>query len=508
MHAAVIALLASLSKGTHYQEDRHSGSHGTVGRLAMVYEVARNAMEYRADHLVRRAAIARILRRQLVFGKDPEELADQLLTELQWALYLTEVEETHVSKRQIQRVLTQYQEAYAKPSVPREWLIGLISAEVEEYLNPNVDYQRFTTFAFHSLKNKVSLTSAGDIDLVLYVAVDKTYSQSDDAQISYHLFKLIRSQSEKLNLSTGEILQETWKHYQLALSHPLAPTLTSFSRRNIGPLVLLRDMYFASPQEFSNLVEDKLEFIKSANETLTSQLQLLSIRIRNATVRSLLYVFLTKMLVVILVEMPLERIFLGHVDFLRITITVLLPVAVMWLLTATISLPSRSSQEQLVAATWLSVAQFGTEEQPGEILTSLRERSKTRLSLYYIFYGLLFALTFAGISFGLRQLGYGLINQVIFLFFLCVVSFFAYRIRQTTLVYQYRPKGRQAAGSLLDLILLPVVVVGGWLSSGVARLNFLVFVFDFVLEAPFKLVLRFMDNWFTFLAKKKDEIIG
>src|SRR3989344_318723 len=101
MHPAVEALLRSLSMGNGKTEHRHESSAGTIGKLTRVYEIARNALEYRADHLVRRAAIERILRRQLVFNQPPQEVADQLIVELKWAMYVTEVEEKSISKSEL-----------------------------------------------------------------------------------------------------------------------------------------------------------------------------------------------------------------------------------------------------------------------------------------------------------------------------------------------------------------------------------------------------------------------
>ncbi len=501
MHPAVLAFFRSLSTGGHTPDHSPSSSQGTVGRLAVVYEIARNAMEYRADHLVRRAAIARILRRQLLFGTPTKDIAEQLLLELQWALYLTEVEENKVSKGEIEKILEIYSEQLLKPVVPKDWLIGLISAEIEEKLNPNVDYHRFTTFAFHTFKNKIQLREEADMDLLLYVAVDMAYSQSDDEQVSYHLYKLIRSQADEQH-----VIEDTWRHHVLTKKNRLLLTLVAFVRRNSGPLVLLRDMYFYKPNEFVGVFSDRAAFDTLAKDTLAIQLQQLQTRIRNATIRSLLYVFLTKMLVVLLIEIPLERYF-GHVQYLKIAVNVAIPVFVMWLLTASVRIPNSNQQTKLVAATWEIIQRFGTEGQPGETLLALKERPGVRSSLNYVFYLLLFALTFIGITWLLRLFGYGIINQAVFLFFLCVVAFFAYRIRQTTLVYQFRSRGRSSS-SFLDILLLPTVVVGGWLSTGVSKLNFLAFAFDVVLEAPFKLVLKFLDNWFTFLSRKKDEVVG
>jgi len=131
---------------------------------------------------------------------------------------------------------------------------------------------------------------------------------------------------------------------------------------------------------------------------------------------------------------------------------------------------------------------------------------------------------FAGIIVTLVRSGFSLVSSVIFLFFVTVVSFFAYRIRQTAKIYTVK-SGRGLGSSLGDMLMLPIVTVGSWLSRGVAKLNFLVFVFDFVLEAPFKMIflvfvfdfvleapfkmiLRVMDNWFDFLSRKRDEVVG
>ena len=116
-------------------------------------------------------------------------------------------------------------------------------------------------------------------------------------------------------------------------------------------------------------------------------------------------------------------------------------------------------------------------------------------------------MTFTLIVWGLTSVGYTAASILVFLFFLSIVAFFAYRIRQTALIYSYNPKATLRS-SLVDSLMLPIVVVGGALSSGVARLNFLVILFDFVLEAPFKLVLRFLDNWAAFLSARKDEVVG
>jgi len=506
MHPAVKALVNSLSRGYGHQEGRHEAAPGTIGKLARVYEIARNALEYRADHLVRRAAIERILRREVALGYSEDEQAEDLLTELKWAMYMTEVEERKVPKEQVTEILKRYTMALSSREVSRDWVIGVASAEIEEKLNPNTDYHQFTNFAFHALKSRVQMPAVENVDLVLFVAVDKVYSQSDDQQVSYHLFKLIRGQTQD-EANAEKVLIETWRHYMAAVKSPVFNVVSAFVRKQMAPLVLLRDVYFAAPTEFVNIISDGNKFTQVAWEVLEDQLSMMQGRIRTATVRSLVYVFLTKMLLVFLLELPVERALVGQVEYLSLGINLAFPVVFMWLLAATIKLPEKSVQERLVARSWQVVADFESKPERSEVLYRTAEGAKTKFVVYYIFYALLFMLTFLVIAGVLIGLGFNLANIVVFLFFLCVVSFFAYRIKQTSQMYSYNPKAT-GRSNFVEAVMLPIVVVGRLLSSGVSRLNFLVFIFDFVLEAPYKIILKFLDNWLAFLSRKQEEAVG
>src|SRR3990172_1429351 len=59
----------------------------TVSFFALVYERVRNAVEYRDDHLILRAAIERILKRRFSLNPEGRGEAENLLRELLWARY-------------------------------------------------------------------------------------------------------------------------------------------------------------------------------------------------------------------------------------------------------------------------------------------------------------------------------------------------------------------------------------------------------------------------------------
>lgn len=61
-----------------------------LGSVAFLYERIRNALDYKGEHLVRRNAIERILRRQIWErrNKNADLITDELIRELIWARYV------------------------------------------------------------------------------------------------------------------------------------------------------------------------------------------------------------------------------------------------------------------------------------------------------------------------------------------------------------------------------------------------------------------------------------
>lgn len=54
---------------------------------------------------------------------------------------------------------------------------------------------------------------------------------------------------------------------------------------------------------------------------------------------------------------------------------------------------------------------------------------------------------------------------------------------------------------------MPVLSVGKVLSSGISKINIFGFVFDFFIEAPFKLIVEVVEEWVRFVRERREEII-
>ncbi len=505
MHPVVINLLSRLSYGKTVQNEKIEGT-GVVQTLARVYEKARNAMEYRADHLVRRAAIERILRRQTLFEKDPQLVTKQLMDELKWARYLAPAELENMPSEKLESILAKYLITLSETNIPRDWILGVASAEIEEHLNLNVDYNVFTSFAYQVMRQKVQISTEPNLDLIVFIAVDKVFSQSDQPQIDYHVLQLVKKQFEA---DFNKALEETYSQLRTLEKKPLLGRVSNYVRRQAVPLVLLRDIYFSNPSEFKNLFTDETRFNSQARKVLKDQLGKMSKRLQTAAVRSITYIFLTKMLFGIIFEAPIDILLTGRIGYIPLFINLLFPPLVMWAMSLNIVLPNEDNQQALIARSWQIMNNF-------EVLSiekdALGENLQQPKGIWYLIFSSLYAAVFA-IIFGviflvLTKLHFSFASQIIFVFFLTIVAFFAYRIRQTARIYSYKAGGDKTHSSLWDMFLLPILAVGNIFSHGLSKLNFLAFSFDFILEAPFKLILQFLDNWVQFLSTKKEEVIG
>ena len=496
MNRAIIALTSRLTFGNGPQDKSKEFSHGFVETLANVYEKARNALEYRADNLVRRAAIERILRRKMLLDNNPETLSQSLLTELKWARYLSGKESN--KKAELIQILQKYT-SYQGHVIPTEWIVKIASAEIEELFNLNRDYSQFTFFAFQAIKQKIKIENE-NLDLFTYFAVDKIYAKSDFEQIAYHIISLAGN-----NIDSAK-LEEGWKLFNLARENKVLPRINKFVRRQMPPLILLRDMYFFRLDDFKIVAADQKKFLPRAEEVLENQLKQMSGKIATAGTRSVIYVFFTKMILALGLEVPFEIFFFGQLNKIPLILNMIFPPLLMWLINLQIKIPSQKERESLIQRTWYVVENFDLLRNEDDSLVPESAESKAGFA-YYIFsvlYSVLFFGIFALIFYGLGLVGFTFFNKLIFIFFLTIIAFFAYRINQIAKAYFWKNHGEENS-SLTDMVSLPILTIGGYLSQGLSKLNFLGFVFDFILEAPFKLILGFVDDWVQFLSMKKEE---
>ncbi len=189
---------------------------------------------------------------------------------------------------------------------------------------------------------------------------------------------------------------------------------------------------------------------------------------------------------------------------MALTINLVFPPTLMFLLNAGIKIPDGENTRRILE----KVDEYLYEDTAPKIL-EIGKMQKAKGVFEKVFlgiYGMLFVGIFVFIVWGLDLLHFNPVSQAIFLFFLCVVSFFAFRVKSISRDYVYQEERSGFFASLVDFLFLPVVRVGQWLSIQISRLNVLGFIFDFIIEAPLKAFLEVIEEWVRFVRIKKDEI--
>src|SRR3989344_3015841 len=120
-----------------------------LGSIAFLYERIRNTLDYKGDHLLRRNAIERVLKRQIWENKihDMQKLTESLIKELIWARYVKNDSLSRQKIDQLSGVLDKYLTLFSLFSSnfsakdveeSTSWFIGVLSSELEETLDPNI----------------------------------------------------------------------------------------------------------------------------------------------------------------------------------------------------------------------------------------------------------------------------------------------------------------------------------------------------------------------------------
>ncbi len=490
----------------------------TVSFFAFWYEKMRNAVEYREDHLIRRAAVERILKRRLMLNNQGKRVAELLIKELLWARYLKENSIPENKIESTQNIIDKY--IYLRNQIVPgrksneqskldKFIVEILSCEIEENLAPDFQRDAFTNFVYQSLVTQVELSDKklnDDREIFLYIAVQLAYAKSDYALIRYHLVKILLPEliGDEVSKAGNALVNfmNVYLHIENSLQNKILIKLRQFVKRNTPPFLILRDLFQYYPKNIKDILQSEEELRYKVDEICRKKYQETRNKLNRAGVRSIIYIFLTKMLLALLLEYPVDLYFQSKVDYIPLAINSIVPPILMFLVVATTSIPDAENSKRIFEK--LKTIIFPQDIEKTIIKTTSIIKRPILTFAFSILNVLAFILTFGSITYLLRSLNFNIASQLIFIFFASVVVFFGYRIRQTA--KEYLLVERDGIFSpLSDYYMLPILSLGKWLSSEIARINIFIFIFDFIIEAPFKAFFEIGEEWISFMKKKKEE---
>ncbi|MFN4212941.1 MAG: hypothetical protein ACK4FL_03205 [Microgenomates group bacterium] len=496
----------------------------TVSFFALVYERIRNAVEFREDHLILRAAIERILKRRFSLNPQGKGEAENLLRELLWARYFDNATLGAEDIKKTQAIIDRYIFLHNLLVVGRDletqsylnqFLLDLTTSEIEETLRPDLASRNanLTFFIYQVLRKKIKIEGLSEQqkDAFFLVAIEKVYRKSDKPYQRYHLFTTFYKPLNKYSLEElkkfAYKLTNVFKKIDEMIANPYVDGLIKFARKQLPPFLILFDIIKLKFNDIDNLLTNKEQLWSEVDLVCREKYQQLGKRISNLAIKSFIYILLTKMLFALILEYPLSRYIYGEVNNTSIIINSLFPPFLMVAILAFYRVPGEDNTRKIYQRI-LEIIDIDRRFETQVAYMPKKPPVKRPLLIFgfTVFYSLTFLITLSLIYEVLTLLNFNLISQVIFIFFISVVTFFSYRIRQ--IVKELRLEEKESVFTpFIDFFFMPILSLGKFFSQEIAKLNFFIFIFDFLIEAPFKFVFEVVEEWISFVRKRKEEII-
>ncbi len=497
----------------------------TVSFLAIVYEKLRNVIDYREEHLVRRAAIERIIKRRLTLNLEGAGEAENLVRELLWARYFPNGSlgdgDIHMIQKIINKYLTLRKTLLAthKDIKYREYLwqflLDLLTCEIEESLTP-VESNRdasSTYFIYQTLRHKVKIEGLTDDqkDIYFLIAIEKSFRRSDQSYQRYHLFitfyKPIAHYTDEEAQALASNIATIFKKIDELRASPYVDKLVKYTRKQLPSYLILFDILHRHKHDMKTILSSASTLWEEVQQTCQQKYGMVKSRLRNLAIRSLIYIFLTKMLFAIILEYPVSNFLYGEVYVPSIVINSLFPPILMLFIVLLNKLPDQENTKRIYQRIiGIIDADRTYETQVAYMTKKQRTRRPILIFGFTILYSCTFLFTLFLIYKVLTFLHFNLVSQAIFIFFVSIVSFFAYRVRQVANEYRLVEK-TSIIGPVVDFFFLPIISIGKFLSSEVARFNFFILIFDFIIEAPFKFIMQVIEEWISFVKQRKEDIV-
>lgn len=521
---ALVTTLKSIKRKTLPDDMSKVLVSQTVSFFALVYEKIRNAVEFREDHLILRASIERVIKRRLSLNPEGKGEAENLIRELLWARYFDNGSLGGSDIIKLQSIIDKYliirkQIVTGRSGEMQQYLnqfiINLLTCELEEALNPesSVRQSSFTFFIYQVLRKKIKIEGLSEEqkDAFFLVAIEKAYSRSDRAYQQYHLFttlyKKVNDFSEEEIQSISVKLPAIFKRLDDMITSPYVDNLMKFCRKQLPPFTVLFSIFKNKKEAIEETISNKEKLWNEVDITCRDKYQKLGNRIRNLAIRSFIYIFLTKMLFALILEYPVSKILYGEVNNYSIIINSIFPPFLMLAILAFFRVPDESNTKKIYNRIIEIIDYDKTyETQVAYMPKKPRVRRPSLIFGFTIFYSLTFFITLLVIYEILLLLNFNLISQIVFIFFVSIVTFFSYRIKQMVNEFKLDDK-ENVLTPIIDFFFMPILSLGKFFSSELARLNFFIFIFDFLIEAPFKLIFEIVEEWISFVRKRKEEII-
>ena len=497
-----------------------------ASRVAAFYEKIRGIIDWKEEHLLKRGAIERMLKRKLfskinlIEGDFSGLSAESLVLELIRGGHFPNDEIEELKIEEVQKTIDKYifvlnnapasQDGSGKIQLCN-WLSSIAACEIEETLSSSLRERALIDYMFEIIKERISFSkniTEETKEAQIYTAVQRSLFNLDSSTISYHLLKYKYPDWKNLNQEQlNEITENVysiWKDLENNLNHPLGDKFYQICKKNSALFLLLGDII---PNHLTNINEDianpeSLE--KLIRKAYGKRLGTLKSRLVRAAFYSTLSIFLTNIFSLLALEIPFTKIVTGEFNFFAVGVDIFVPTLLMFFLVISISPPKKENLEKIVIET-IKIVYENKAKETYEIKSYRKKGAIFDFAINFL-YSLFFCSLMASIIWGLYKINFPILSYVIFIIFLSLIAFAGAKIRQRAKELHVIEEKETFFHFLFDPFSIPVIQLGKWLTTRWKKYNVIAAFFSALIDMPFFVFVEFIEQWRYFLKEKKEKI--
>jgi hypothetical protein len=493
-----------------------------VSKPAFWYEKLRSAVDYREDHLLKKAAIFRHLKRFLFLERRHEKVAEHLVQELIRARYVPNESVAESTVEEIDAIINKYLWLIYKikeqnfKKLPRKWvdeIIEICSAEIEKKLGANLRDEALLKAMFAILCNRTELADDAmderQKEMQIFIATHKALTKADNSMLHFAMLSMIypdwiKNPTQELVDEIAQDYEHLARQFAAAINHPWQTRLAKVARREATVFTVLRDALNNNEADVERVFGDEETLTEEITKAIGARQKKIRGRLTRAAIRAIIYVFVTKMTLAFLIEVPIDYYFGLGLNYIAIATNVVFPPALMFLIAILITMPPKANTTKIISEVKHIV--YNDERKIDFALQPQRKRPWLVDAIYNILYVAFFVGVLYLLVRGLMFLHFGPVSIILFIFFMALVSFFGLRIRRPVRELFVIDKKENALLLLMDFFFTPFIWLGNWLSVKFSQINIFAMILDFLIESPFKLIVATTEDLTDFVREKKDDL--
>ncbi len=513
----------SKKEGDEFTPSPITVSNLTSG-IEFLYEKIRNALEYREEHLWLKDAILRILKRRFFEILAKEKIGHELVEELIRGRYLDNGYHPESKAFEVDDILKKYRqvfEAFENKSALgekdnsryEEWFLSLAALEIVDLFPKNQTDRIFINYFWNTMKESTATSPelvGEEFEQQLYLAVFRNFFKADEVMEQYELFRIkypewFQNSKERIE-EFGQNLPMLKTGLEKALKYPLRRELDRIMKRRSLFIFMLQDLISQekenAPDVLNNpeLLEQKLKAIYDTHYQKGRE------KLQTSAIRAIIFIVLTKMMLLFAIEIPFQVWRDGAINYFILGLNTLVPPLVLILSSLIIKMPGEEQNFLKIVSEFEKMLRYNQEMSPLDIVRRKKQRAwPTKIALWTI-YGLNIVFTGWLLSKLFLFFSFNTVDALIFILFLSLVSFFAIRLRRTANELAAVEEKEHLLTVVVEFFFFPIIEVGKWISRGVSSLNVTAFIFDFLIETPFKTLIQVLEEWFNFIRERRQNL--